>query len=230
MRVITGKMSATYSGRVEAELSVGDAALMIRDGVNGDRSVMIVSASEGVQPKNWMPAGSEIKETEGGFLITRKTERLEVFFHETYFDERIPDTHSPKLEKVGSEHQFRDLLSENLDRLAAHLNFQGRTLDLVQCEYRTSAGPIDILARAGDELFVVELKRRKCSVQDLYQVRRYIEHLEKDGTSEGLPVHGVLVGPSATRGLFAQVDSGLETVFIRMSFGQLQVSLGEAVI
>ncbi len=214
MRLIAARISARYTGRVDAQLSFGDGILLIRDGENGDGSVVIHSTTSGVLPRNWMPAGTEaVPGANGSWVFTKGEERLEVYLDQIYSDVRIPDQIDPHLEKIGSEVQFSDALGADLSPLAKHLGLDD--LELISREHPTQAGPIDLLCQSGETLYVVEVKRRKCAVADLFQVQRYIEFLRR--TEPNRPIQGLLVGPAATRGLLEEVKRG-SIGYLRLSF------------
>jgi len=167
-----------------------------------------------------MPAGSDCQETAGGYVFTKGEERLEVYIHELYLQQEVPDAVDTHLEKVGSEVQFADLLAKELALISSRL--KTADLTLTAREFRTSAGPIDILASNEESSFVIEVKRRKCTVADVYQLHRYIEHLKRDGHKA--KIVGVLIGPSATRQLLAAEEADIS--YLRLSFEQARRECG----
>lgn len=225
--VISCRASAVYTGRVLAELSLGDAVILVRDpspasggGVpvtladEGDGSVVVYSASAGVLPRNWMPAGSEITWTSGGLIAehVKKGERLEIFIEETYWKNEAPASLDPHLEKVGKEKDLADILEANPDLMGDGLVVVGR-------EVRTDAGPMDILCSdADDALLIVEVKKRHSGIQDLWQWKRYESSLRKDPEWEGREVHGLIVAPSATRSLIETLKGEPHVDLLRLRF------------
>jgi RecB family endonuclease NucS len=211
MLVIAARLWARYSGRVEAELSPGDALLLIRNGPNGDGSVLILSAAAGVQPRNWMPAGSQAEQLANGWRFTKGNEQLEVYIDQLYFERRIDDHLDPHLQKTGTEQQLSDYLAENLQLLSAEIDIP--ELRLVSREYPTAAGAIDILAvDNSDHYWIIEVKRRKCTIADTYQLRRYYHYLQQEQPEQEFS--GLLVGPGATR----QLRDSLKPVVLDQQF------------
>jgi RecB family endonuclease NucS len=205
MLVIAARMWARYSGRVEAELSPGDALLLIRNGPHGDGSVVVLSNASGVLPRNWMPAGSQAEELDTGWVFSKGSERLEVYIDQLYFRQEVADQLDPHLQKTGTEAQLSDYLAEHLDLLQSATG--GRHLQLIAREQPTAAGPIDILAQDQDDIYwLIEVKRRKCTIADTYQLRRYYHYF----SAEQPEAHcqGLLVGPGATRSLREMLRAG----------------------
>lgn len=74
MRVIFARCRVIYSGRIDAELEIGDR-LIIRK----DDGAVIVHSHEGLKEKNWMPSGSTWHEEPGMVLCEHppRGERME---------------------------------------------------------------------------------------------------------------------------------------------------------
>jgi len=221
MLVIAGRMSARYSGRIEeAELSLGDAVLMIRDYESGgDGSVVLLDAAEGLQPRNWMPARSTHEKTEAGYKFTCRradlTETLEVFIEKIYDDMSFTANLVTHLQKLGAEQELSELLAGNLHVLEPGLKLVGR-------EVRTAAGPIDIMAEdKSGRLTIIEVKRRRATLTDVYQWRRYRDSVHADAEWGRKHPRGLLVAPSATRDLLSQISDEKRLRFVRLSYEQV---------
>lgn len=219
MKIIAGKMSALYKGRIEAELSLGDAVLFIREQPEGDGSVVLLDSTSGLQPRNWMPANSIHKKTLGGYVFTfpPRGEILEVFIEEIYEEIIVPSEIKTTLHKMGAEKEKADLLASCLEIISNKLTF-------IQREFPTSSGPIDIFAEDKDtgEPVVIEVKRRKANgASDLYQLKRYMYRIRKDKVSNISP-RGILVAPAATKGLLRDIEEEPEIEFIRLSFKDIE--------
>lgn len=247
MRLIAARLSARYSGRIEAELSLGDALLLIRDyESDGDGSVVLLDAAGGVQPRNWMPAGSSHEERLGGWIFRypSRNEILEVFIEKVYVDQTFEANMITHLHKIGAETEMSDLLAKNIKVLDTldELKDEFKDISFIDREFRTSAGPIDIMASDKYGLVVIELKRvgGRASVADLYQLQRYIDALRIEGIDKNLidslpkqrgrkpltprsPVRGLLIAPGATKQLNAKLDSEeMDWIsFLRLSYKEL---------
>ena len=98
----------------------------------------------------------------------------------------------PGLQKDGVEAHLQALLAEHPETL-------GSGWSLVQREYPTAIGPVDLLCRdAGGNYVVVEVKRRG-EIDGVEQLTRYLELIRRDSLLG--PVHGVfaaqLIKPQA---------------------------------
>lgn len=243
MRLIAARLSARYSGRIDAELSLGDALLLIRDyESDGDGSVVLLDAAGGVQPRNWMPAGSIHKERPGGwkFLYPSRNEILEVFIDKVYVDQTFEANQITHLHKIGAEKEMSDLLADNIKVLETFddLKKEFKGITLIQREFRTQAGPIDIMAFDKEGLVVIELKRvgGRASVANLYQLQRYIDALSIEGTDKQLlkqfcpkkrkpSVRGLLIAPGATKPLLDKMKTeDMDWMrFLKLSYQELVV-------
>lgn len=237
MRVILCRASCRYTGRINsAELSLGDVCILLRDGADGDGSMLVFDRKVGVNPRNWMPAGSELtteqwrgqaEERQGLMVIEHHSrgERLEVYIEKLTLDARAPAELQTVLAKLGSESQFSELLSNDLELISDGLILLGR-------EWRTEVGMVDILALDPDGRAVaIETKRRRATIGDAYQLRRYLNELPRDrsltklGVKRRLPPLGVLVAPSFARGVTEWIDdekrASHRISWRRVSFDQL---------
>ena len=90
----------------------------------------------------------------------------------------------PGLEKQGAEHELQRLLAEQPEVL-------GEGMELLQREYPTAIGPVDLLCRAADGGTVaVEIKRRG-GIDGVEQITRYLDLLRQDTRLH--PVRGMFV-------------------------------------
>ena len=218
MQVIVCRASARYTGRIEAELSLGDVVIQIRD--NG--SVLVHSVHTRLPPRNWMPEGSRVSES-GSVIVAEHAgrvpvERLEIYIDEIYH--RIE--HEPGLEAkislIGAEKEFADLVADDLTLLEDGL-------ELIAREYRTSAGPIDIMAREKESGtgVVIEMKRRRVDAATCWQARRYLEALASSPEWEKVPLRALVVGPVLARPASALLDAlqGPDIRYCRLDFKQV---------
>lgn len=224
MRILLGRASARYKGRIEAELSPGDIVLLLRDPAQGgDGSALLFDRAVGVQPRNWMPAGSQITEEEwskkkikGRMLLEHlsRGESLEIFWHRLEEELFLPSSLATELSRFGAEEEFSDLLAENLDMILPGL-------DLIQREYRTGVGPIDILAFDGERPVVIEVKRRQITISAAYQARRYVEALHSEKHFEQR-AKAILVAPSLARGAKEWIENKRNIAFVRIGYEDLR--------
>lgn len=174
MRLLITDCSASYQGRLAAELPRATRVLMFK----ADGSVLIHSDGGSYKPLNWMsPPCSVTESTVGGlteFLVVNKAgETLTITIHEVHADYEHSLGIDPGLIKDGVESHLQKLLAENLETLA-------HGLTLVRREFPTAIGPVDILCKAADGGSVaVEIKRRG-EIDGVEQLTRYLELLNRD--------------------------------------------------
>lgn len=132
-----------------------------------------------------MSAPCSIIEREDGWTVTGgKGETLEMTITEVHADIAYHLGDEPGLLKVGSEKELQALLAAAPDAIEPGAR-------VVQREFPTDLGPVDLLMRsAADETLVVEVKR-VAELAAVEQLCRYVERLRADRSLA--PLRGVLV-------------------------------------
>ena len=170
--------------------------------VKADSSVSIHADDRAYKPLNWMsppctltvrPADedesvasrdvdaliSEVWEVRG-----REGDTLQISIAQVFHDSSHELGVDPGLQKDGVEAHLQALLAENPETF-------GSGWTLVQREYRTAIGPVDLLCRNDEGAYVaVEVKRRG-EIDGVEQLTRYLDLMNRD------PLLG------AVRGVFA---------------------------
>lgn len=216
MRVIFARCRVIYTGRIDAELEIGDR-LIIRK----DDGAVIVHGHEGLKEKNWMPSGSTWHEEPGMVLceFPPRGERLEIYIDEIHSDNEHRAYLAGRLIKLGSEREFSDLIYKHLDLISPGLRPLRR-------EAPTPVGPIDILAQdiSGEVvvLVAVEVKRgRGVGPEVAYQVQRYLDALEKMPEWADQPKRGIVIAPGLVKGCRELLaEKGID--FFRLSLEELE--------
>jgi RecB family endonuclease NucS len=196
-----------YVGRAKSTLGLGERMVMIKaDGT------IIIHQKSGRNPVNWMPPRTRTelavedgvltlvstKRREGERMVVRvaSAKRLETFHLEDY----------ERLDIYGTEKDFVKELIENPSLIE-------KGFRLSKNERITIAGNIDISGvDAQGRPVVVEVKRGRATPQDVIQLKRYVENVEKK-TDER--VRGILVAPSSSsraRRLLVEYDLELRRV------------------
>ena len=176
--------------------------------IKADGCVAIHADGGAYKPLNWMNAPNHLEETNDRWLVTNpKGETLTIRLEEVLSDVSHELGEDPGLSKDGVE--------KNLQRLLAERPFAIEDgLEMLEREYMTEVGPVDLLCRdAGGQVVAIEIKRRG-EIAGVEQLTRYLDFLNKDSTLA--PVRGVLVAQSvapqartlaADRGIgWAEVD------------------------
>jgi RecB family endonuclease NucS len=179
VRLVIARCSVDYVGRLTAHLPSALRLLMVK----ADGSVSIHADDRAYKPLNWMSPPCQLVETEGRWTVTNRAgEQLLVTIEEVVHDSRHDLGVDPGLVKDGVEAHLQALLAE-------HIHTLGPGYRLVQREYMTAIGPVDILCRDGAGATVaIEIKRRG-EIDGVEQLTRYLELLNRDPALR--PVRGI---------------------------------------
>lgn len=216
--VLSCRAWARYSGRIDAELGLGDLVILVKDAASGGDGSVVVHGPLLVTPRNWMPAGTEMLEEDDHLVFEHvaRGERLEIWIEELYSRSQSPSELSGSLTKLGAEREFSD-------RLAMHPERIEPGLDIIEREYRTPAGPIDLLCRdRRRQLVAVEVKRRLADNSALRQLRFYLHHLEQMPEWRRRRPRGILVAPHLRRPTQALLNEEPRISFVRLGFEDLR--------
>ena len=212
-------MSCTYRGRVDASLSLGDYLLLLRDPRDGgDGSCLVYSTTKGLGARNWMPAGSNVTKTAGGFVVEHyaRGERLDIYIDEVHQEFIASPLLEGELTKMGAEREFSDLLAQRLHLLGPGLKLIGR-------EARTPAGPVDLLCVDNGCPVAVEVKRRRVVPADAWQLRRYLHSLAQMPEWQNAPApRGLLVAPVLAKKAKELLDGDEHMDFVRVTYDTLR--------
>ncbi len=215
VRLLIARCQVDYAGRLTAHLPMATRLIMVK----ADGSVSVHADGGAYKPLNWMtppctitsmaaptdlPATSsdidaeltavwEVKNTAG--------DTLQIAIGEVFHDSEHELGVDPGLRKDGVEAHLQVLLAE-------HPEVFGQGWKLVQREYYTPIGPVDLLFRdSAGGLVAVEVKRRG-EIDGVEQLTRYLDLMNADPHLR--PVSGVfaaqLIKPQArvladTRGI-----------------------------
>jgi len=190
MRLLIATCAVDYAGRLSAHLPMAKRLIMVK----ADGSVSIHADDRAYKPLNWMSPPcrlevespseaecelgvSEVWQVRGASEDTLRIALGEIF--EDLTEDLGPD---PGLIKDGVEAHLQALLAENPETF-------GPGYRLVQREYATPIGPVDLLLKTPDGGYAaVEVKRRG-EIDGVEQLTRYLELLQRDpllGQVEGI--------------------------------------------
>ena len=184
--------------------------------VKADGSVSIHADDRAYKPLNWMspPCRLEVlppEEADGPgvtevWQVRGATETLRIGLGEIFADVNDELGADPGLVKDGVEAHLQVLLAENPETFGAGYR-------LVQREYATPIGPVDLLLRTADGGYAaVEVKRRG-EIDGVEQLTRYLELLRRDpllGHVEGI-FAAQLIKPQART---LAIDRGIACVVV----------------
>ena len=183
MRLVIATCSVDYAGRLSSHLPSAMRLLLVK----ADGSVSIHADDRAYKPLNWMSPPCTLTETHNEDTITwtvvnKAAEQLVITMTEVHHDSSHELGLDPGLVKDGVEAHLQELLAANLEPL-------GDGLRLVQREFPTPIGPVDIVCRdASGRSIAVEIKRRG-DIDGVEQLTRYLELLNRDPLLA--PVSGV---------------------------------------
>jgi len=180
MRLIVARCSVVYTGRLSARLTSGVRLIMVK----ADGCVAVHADGGAYKPLNWMNSPNHREESDGEWRITNtRGEELVIEFEEVLSDVTYEMGVGPGLDKDGVEAHLQVLLAEHPAALEPGLS-------LLEREYATDIGPVDLLCRdAGGQMVAVEVKRRG-EIDGVEQLTRYLEFLNRDPLLA--PVRGIL--------------------------------------
>jgi hypothetical protein len=184
MRLVVARCSVDYSGRLSAHLPEAVRLVMVK----ADGCVAVHADGGAYKPLNWMNAPNHLDERAGEWVVTNaKGETLTIHLDEVFSDEMFDLGEDPGLFKDGVEKNLQEVLAERPWAIE-------EGLEMLEREYFTDLGPVDLLCRdAAGQVVAVEIKR-KGEINGVEQLTRYLEFLNKDSTLA--PVRGILVARS----------------------------------
>lgn len=215
MRVVIASCQIDYSGRLAAHLPMATRLLIVK----ADRSVLVHSDGGSYKPLNWMSPPCTLTERQLGndqlewMVESPSGDTLRILIAEVVSDTTHELGIDPGLRKDGVEKHLQELLADHPTTLRAGLT-------LVQREYPTAIGPVDLLCRElGGTSVTVEMHRssdvvetatqpaaspivrhvaveikRKATIDAVEQLTRYLELLNRDPLLK--PVRGILAAQS----------------------------------
>lgn len=201
-----------YAGRLTAHLPYAKRLIIVKS----DGSVSIHADDRAYKPLNWMsppckltvttPEVDEPDITEVWEVESKNGDRLVIAIGEVFHDHEEPFEADPGLEKDGVEAHLQELL-------AANPSVFGEGYSLVQREFQTPIGPVDLLLRGPDGRYTaVEVKRRG-EIDGVEQLTRYLDLMRRD------PLLGDVAGVFAAQLIKPQArtlatDRGISCVLV----------------
>ncbi|WP_203566354.1 endonuclease NucS [Aestuariimicrobium ganziense] len=187
MRVVIAQCQVDYAGRLTAHLPMATRLILVK----ADGSVSIHADDRAYKPLNWMspPCTLTIREpredeaaavaevdaqlSQVWVVEAKSGDTLQISIGEVFHDSTHELGVDPGLVKDGVEAHLQALLAEHPATLKAGLT-------LVQREYLTPIGPVDLLCRDVTGAYVaVEVKRRG-EIDGVEQLTRYLELMNRD--------------------------------------------------
>ena len=158
--------------------------------VKADGCVAVHADGGAYKPLNWMNAPNHLDDGPDRWVVTNaKGETLTIHLTEVLADVVHDLGADPGLEKDGVEKNLQALLADRVGAIE-------HGLEILEREYATEIGPVDLLCRDGEgQVVAIEIKRRG-EIDGVEQLTRYLVALNKDATLA--PVRGMLVATAIT--------------------------------
>jgi len=167
VRLVLATCSVDYVGRLTAHLPTATRLLMVK----ADGSVLVHSDTGGYKPLMWMTPPCTTVELDGTWTVTNKGgEQIVVTIEEVHSDTAHDLGTDPGLVKDGVEKHLQELLADRCEVLGA-----GWTL--VQREYFTDIGPVDLLVRDDSGAHVLVEVKRHAEIDGVEQLTRYLQRV-----------------------------------------------------
>ena len=167
MRLVTARCSVDYVGRLTAHLPEAVRLLLCK----ADGSVLVHCDTGGYKPLMWMSPPCSLLVRDDVWTVTNKGgEQLVITVAEVLSDVTHDLGTDPGLVKDGVEKQLQALLADQ-----CHVLGEGFTL--VQREYFTDIGPVDLLCRDGSGAHVLVEIKRTAEIDSVEQLTRYLQRV-----------------------------------------------------
>lgn len=167
MRLVIARCSVDYAGRLTAHLPEATRLLVVK----ADGSVLVHSDTGGYKPLMWMTPPCTTAFAPEVWTVTNKAgEQLVISLSEVLSDTAHELGADPGLVKDGVEKQLQALLAEQCHVLGAGFT-------LVQREYFTDIGPVDLLCRDGAGSPVLVEVKRHAEIDAVEQLTRYLQRV-----------------------------------------------------
>jgi RecB family endonuclease NucS len=155
--------------------------------IKSDGSVMVHSDAGGYKPENWMTPPTVIEETPDGLCVrkVKDDDRLDIRIVEVVSDMTHDMGEAAALQKDGVERELQELLADAPE-------WCGEGFRLVQREWATDIGPVDLMCRDADEEWIAVEIKRIGTISAVEQLCRYLERLRASGDGAMASVRGVL--------------------------------------
>ncbi|KUO90412.1 MAG: endonuclease NucS [Thermocladium sp.] len=212
--LIKAVMRVDYEGRAKAGLEAGSYLIMIKpDGT------FMVHGSKKEKPLIWNPPGSrlyvELQDNALALLSIRSSprERVIAILHELEFIGSFDVEHVDN-KVVGTE-------SDLVDWLVSNPGFIEQGFTVLEREFETAVGKIDILGRdSRGRIVVVEVKRSQAGPDAVNQLKRYVDHIAQ---KRGERPRGILVSPDiSSSAYFYLKTNGLEYIKVNRNLTSLR--------
>jgi len=167
VRLVIATCSVDYVGRLTAHLPMATRLLLVK----ADGSVSIHADDRAYKPLMWMSPPCSTVDLDGVWTVTNKAgEQLVISVEEILSDVGHELGSDPGLVKDGVEKHLQELLADRCEVL-------GTGWTLVQREFFTDIGPVDLLVRDDTGAHVLVEVKRHAEIDGVEQLTRYLQRV-----------------------------------------------------
>jgi len=167
VRLVIATCSVDYVGRLTAHLPSATRLLLVK----ADGSVSIHADDRAYKPLMWMSPPCTTVVADGTWTVTNKGgEQLVISVEDIHAETAHELGPDPGLVKDGVEKHLQELLAERCEVL-------GPGWTLVQREYFTDIGPVDLLCRDAEGAHVLVEVKRHAEIDGVEQLTRYLQRV-----------------------------------------------------
>jgi RecB family endonuclease NucS len=171
-----------YDGRAYSTLETGNYLVLHK----ADGSLQIHGAKL-IKPLNYQGPKSSLEYNQGVLRSINKKEAISIEIDEiiSYSPLSLSDN------QIQIKRTEKELVAKILRNWESHFFDQ---FELVETEVQSEVGAVDLLGiTTSSKHYVVEVKRKKASLKDCSQLKRYVEHFAQENETLG-----ILASPTIT--------------------------------
>ena len=158
------KCRVEYDGRANSMLEEGNYLILYKS----DKSLIIHGGNK-ITPRNYQASGSKLFISDDTIISTNKKETIKIIISEIIYYNKLPNWSDKDVTMTKTEKDLVDKIYNNWSK------YVGVRCNEIYKEYITDHGPVDLAGVLGHQYHIVEVKRRKCTIKDATQLRKYLE-------------------------------------------------------
>lgn len=175
----------TYDGRASSYLERGNYLIIVKP----DNCLAIHGATL-IQPRNYLGSNTSWQQTDAGLAFTCKNEEIIIKIYQVLSLTVLDHWSAAKVTICKTEEELAQQIF--VDWFAY---FPESHVQIIHNEYQTTLGAIDVFGQSPTTDFVIEVKRKRASLKDVSQLRRYMEAVAKPERQ----IQGYLACPSLSK-------------------------------
>ena len=158
------KCKVEYDGRANSVLEEGNYLILYKS----DQSLTIHGGNK-VTPRNYQTSGSKLFVSGYTIISTNKKETIKITISEIIYYNILSNWSNNDVTMTKTE---KDLVNKIFNNWSKYV---GISCTEIYKEYITDHGPVDLAGVLGHQYHIIEVKRRKCTIKDATQLRKYLE-------------------------------------------------------